>query len=240
MVGEQIPREEEFIAEAVEDTVVELEPWIKEQASTLTYATYDYLKGRSQSLKVIISLETVKDSLRDNARQAFLQSPPPELAGASPAQLEQAFNEHYQEFSENIPSTFEFDESSIPAEAQEPIGQVRQAIDYFDLGYKLLIGFMLLLILGIILINRNVKITTLSLGITFLSYGILECVGIFVAKRLAETQLTRFDLPSVLEAWLPQLIRDLLAPLEMFNIGVAVAGVALIIVSVVYKPKPAF
>lgn len=239
-ISQQIPQEEPYIAEVLDKTLADLEPWIKAQVRYSIYTSYDYFLGRSRSLSLVISLEPVKDSLKDNLRQAFLQSPPPELTGASPAQLEQAFNEVYQEFSGNIPSTFEFDESSFPAEVRATLGQVRQYVSYFQLGYKALVGFILLLILGIILINRQVRSTTRSLGITFLSFGALEYAGIFVANRFLGTQLIQLDLPPSFQAWLPQFLGDLLAPLEMFSIGVAVAGVVLIIVSIIYKRKPSF
>lgn len=238
MIGQQIPQEEEFMAEVLADTVADLEPWIKEQASDITHASYDYLMGRSRSLSLVIPLEPVKDSLKDNLRQAILQSPPPELAGASPAEIEQFINETFQEYTEDIPSTFEFDENSLPTEVQATLPQIRQAIGYFEIAYWGLIGFMLLLVLGIILINRNVKSTTRGLGITFLSYGVLEYAGIFIANRLLGTQLTQFDLPPSLQTWLPQFFGDFLTPLEMFSIGLAVAGVVLIIVSIIYKRVP--
>jgi len=235
LISQQIPQEGELMAEVIGDTVADLEPWIKEQASGITYSSYDYLTGRSQTLSVAIPLGPVKDSLKDNLRQALLQSPPPELAGLSPAEIEQFINEISQEYTKDIPSTFEFNESSFPTEVQATIGQVRQAISSVQLVYWALIGFMLLLVLGIILINRNVKRTTRGLGITFLSYGALGYVGIFVANRILGTQLMQLDLPPSLQAWLPQFLGDLWAPLEIFSIGLAVAGVALIIVSFVYK-----
>ena len=73
LLSEQIPQEEKFMAEALNKTIADLEPWIKEQASTAIYSSYDYLMGRTQTLSLVISLESVKESLRDNLRQAFLQ-----------------------------------------------------------------------------------------------------------------------------------------------------------------------
>ena len=57
------------------------------------------------------------------------------------------------------------------AEAEEPLEQAREYVGWFQLGYKILIGFMVLLIAGIILIHRQVKGATRGLGITFLIYG---------------------------------------------------------------------
>ena len=234
---EVAPPYEPYVAEVLDDTLDDLEPWIKEQANSVIYAGYDYLLRRSQSLSVVISLEPVKDTLKQNLREAILQSPPPELQGLPRAEIERYFNEYYEEFAKDIPSTFEFNESSLSPEVLAGIEQARQAIDSFQLGYKALIGFMLLLILGIILINRQVKGATRGLGITFLTYGALEYAGIFAAKHFAGTQLPQLEIPSALQTWLPQFLSDFLAPLEMFSIGLGIAGVVLIIVSIAYKPR---
>jgi len=241
ILSKQIPAEGEFMTESLDDVIADLEPWIKEQASLAIYSGYEYLLGESQSLSLVISLEPMKEKLRDSLWQAFQQSPPPELAGLPPAQVEQYFNEFYQEFSEQIPPTYELNESKLSPEVLTMLEQVRQAIGYFQLGYKALIGLILLLILGIILINRQVKRTTRGIGITFLTCGVIEYAGIFVTKRFAPTQIAQLDIPAYLRGWLPQFIDNFLAPLEMFSIGLLAGGVALLIVSFVYKPRqPSF
>ncbi|MFC1980526.1 hypothetical protein ACFLVS_06810 [Chloroflexota bacterium] len=162
--------------------------------------------------------------------------PPPELRGLPPAEVERYFDEFYQDFARQIPSTFEFNESSLSPDVLAGLEQGKQVFGYIKLGYQALIGFMLLLILGIILINRQVKGTTRSLGTTFLTYGAFEYASIFAAKYFAGPQLTQIEIPQALQAWLPQFLADFLAPLEMFSLGLMIAGVVLIIVSIVYKP----
>ena len=147
-----------------------------------------------------------------------------------------------------IPPTLELDEtlfgSKIPAQiadalatAEKGLGQARQYVGYFQLGYKIMIGFILLLILGIILLNRQVRNATRKLGAIFLSYGAIEFAGIVVAKYFIKSQLKFPDMPTSLQAWMPQLVSDLLSPLAMFSLGLLIGGVALLIVSFVYKPR---
>jgi len=233
----EIPQEEPYLAEVLDNTIADLEPWIKEQVNAGIYTSYDYLLGKSESLSLVISLEPVKDSLKDNLREAILKSPPPELEGATPAVVELYINEAYQNIDELLPPRFEFKESSLGPEVLAQLDQVRQAIGYFQLGYKLLIGLIVLLILGIILINRQVRGATRELGIIFTTYGALEYLGIFIIKNLAGTQLPQINIPPLLQARLPQLLNGLLTPLEIFSICLLGAGVALIIVSLVYKPR---
>jgi len=234
-ISGQLPPEAEFLEEALYSTIADHEPWLKEQVSAGIYSFYDFLLGKSDRLSLIISLEPLKESLRDDLRQIFMQSLPPELSDLPQAEIEQYFNQYYQQFAGQIPSTLEFDESSIPPEVMAQIIQVRQGISYFQSGYYALIGFMVLLVLGIILINRNVRSTTRGLGVPLLTYGALEYAGIWATKYLAPTYLSLAEVPSSLQAWLSQLVDDFLAPLEMFSLGLLVGGVVLLIVSFVYK-----
>jgi hypothetical protein len=242
ILSQQIPaEEEELTAKALRETLADLEPWLKEQTAGAVTSFYDYLEGRSQSLSLVVPLEPVKEGLRENMREVFLQSPPPELAGLSPAELEQYFNESYQQFSQEIPSTFELDESSIPSDVIATLGQAKQYVGYFNLGYTAMIGFILLLILLIILVHHQVRGSTRGLGIDFLICGAFSFASVFLAKNAAGPLLAQASLPASLQSWAPQLLSDTLAPLQMYSIGLAAVGVVLIIVSFAYKPRqPAF
>ena len=233
----EAPPEAPYLAEVIDETVADLEPWMKEEMSTAIYSGYDYLMGRTESLNLVISTEPVKDSLRENLREAFLASPPPELQGVPSHVKEQYFNELYQQLAGNIPPTVEFTESSLPPDALAMLEQVRQALSYFQLVYKALIGFMLLLVLGIIFISRQVRDITRRLGIPCLTYGAFGYAGIFVARYFTKTGLPLPELPAALQTWLPQFLDNLMAPLEMFSLGLLIGGVVLVIVSFVYKPR---
>ncbi len=242
-IPQEVPQGEELVTEVLSNTVADLEPWVLQQAGSLIYSGYDYLMGRSQSLSLIISLEPVKDSLRDNLEQAVLESLPPELLGASPETIEHFIGEACQRITEDIPETFELNESLWGPEVQSILEQVRGSYGYFELAYVILMGLIPLLILGIIFISRPVRAGLRHLGIIFLVSGVLQYIGIFIITHLAGTQLTQFDLPSsVLQLWLPLFLSDLFAPLEIFSIGVAATGVVLIVIGVVpwgRKPRTA-
>lgn len=234
-ISGQLPPEAEFLEEAIYSTIADQEPWLKEQVNVGIYSFYDFLLGKSERLSLIISLEPLKESLRDSLWQAFMQNIPPELSGLPQAQIEQYFNQYYQQFSEQIPSTFELDESSIPPEVMAQLVQARQYISYAQTIYYASIGFMVLLVLGIILINRNVRSTTRGLGIPLLTYGALGYAGIWATKYLTPTYLSMAEIPSSLQMWLMELIGDFLAPLEMFSLGLLAIGIVLLVVSFVYR-----
>jgi len=235
----QIPAEAKALEEALYGVIEDNEPQLKEQARYGIYSFYGYLTGESDRLSLTISLKAIKEDLRDRAWQYFQQNLPPQLSGLPQTMIEPYFDEYYQGFSAQIPSEFIIDESSLGPELMAQIEQARQYLSYIQVGYYALIGFMALLVLGIILINRNVKDTTRRLGVPLLTYGVLEYAGIWVAKYFTPSYSAMGGIPSSLQSWLTQLVDDLLAPLEVFSLGLLVSGIVLLIVSSVYKPRHA-
>lgn len=229
-IGEQLPEEARFLEEAMYNAIAENEPWLKEQVNAGIYSFYDFLLGKSERLSMIISLEPLKESLRDSLWQDL----PPELSALPPAQMEQYFDEYYLQFSAQIPTEIRFDESSIPPEVMALLVQVKQYIGYVQTYYYPLIGFMVLLVVLIILLHRNIKDATRGLGITVLIYGILGFASVFATKNFLPTNLPLPDIPPSLQSWLTGFIIDFVAPMQTFSIGLMAAGAALIIVSIVY------
>jgi len=240
IVREQVPPEAaEFMGESLDevlgDTIADIEPWMKEQARDGIYVFYDYIEGRSESLSLIISLETVKESFRANLLAAILASPPPELVGFPPAEIELQFNEYWSQIDEEIPSALELDETMLDAEVMEQIEQAKQYVGYFNLAFIVLIAFSLLLILLIILTHFSVRGSTRQLGITFLSIGVVSLAGALITRSVASSQLAQNELPAALQAWAPEVITDVLMPLGLYGIGLIVVGIALTVISFVCK-----
>lgn len=240
LLTEQMPPDQPYVAEVLNETITDLEPWIKEQASVTIYSSHDYLMGKTESLSLVISMEPVRNTLKENLREALLASPPPELTGLPPAMVEQYFDDFYQQFAELIPTTFEFSEDSLPPEVLALLEQVRYYASYSQLGYWALIGFMVLLILGIFLIDRQIRGTTRRLGIPFLTYGAIGYGSIFATKYFSETWMSQLlppDIPPSLQTWVTEFLNDLTAPMGTFSLGLLIAGVVLLVVSFVYKPR---
>ena len=94
-----------------------------------------------------------------------------------------------------------------------------------------------LLMLGIILISRQVKDITRRLSVPSMTYGASWYVGVLIAKYYAGQLLSIPGLPTSLQEWMPQFSYNIIAPLETFSIGLLIDGVVLTIVSFVYKPR---
>ncbi len=244
VMREQVPEEvvsivpAELIDGVLDDVITELEPWLREQMSAAIYTGYDYLLGRSENLSLVIDLEPVKERMRDELWQALLASPPSGFEMIPPAQLERLFNEFYELVSGQIPSTFEVNESTLnelSPDIMPVLTQVRRYIGYFQTIYWALIASTALLIMGIILLNRRVRGATRWIGIPCLISGIVSYAGTFIISHFVRGLMAQIELPSQLQAWLPQLFNDSLAPLQIYGIVLMAVGTALLIVSFVYR-----
>jgi hypothetical protein len=222
---------EAFFTEVVDDTITDLKPWLNEQTREVTYSFYNYLEGKSQNLSVVIPLEPVKEQLRNNISEKVITSPPPGLTDLPPATIERYLEPFYAQ----IPSSFEVNEAWLGPQTMAQIDQLRQIVSHFDTVYYALIGFILFLILVIVLIKHEVRGSTRSLGITFLSCGIVSYGGFWLAKYAIGTQSALPEVPVYLQSWLPQLIADVLSPLGLYSLVLAGVGIVLLIVSFAYR-----
>ena len=233
------------------ELLTDLKPWIKEQVEYAAGPIADYLVGKVESFSVTISLEPLIDSLRGVLLGVFLDFPPDELEDLKPEELEQVFDAFWAESAgETLPTTFQIDETvigkdaplqiaSFTSEAETVLRQVREYVSYVRLAYILSIVISVLLIAGIVLIHRNVKGSTRTLGIVFLVSGLVVLAMALVGKNIGGEQilLAMLGEPLQLQVWASQLLVDLLAPLQWLGIGFIAGGITLLVLSFVYKPS---
>jgi Ca2+/Na+ antiporter len=297
---DEFPEEASFvdIEQVIDDIITEYEPWLKEQINTAIYAGYAYVKGESDTLYITISLDEVKESLReslwlslkDNLKLDFSGLPedvigpfldeyygefagqipkgllpedianlpedelrpyleqflqeftgeipvdilPPDISVMIDDLLRDNFDEFYNEISEDIPS--EYTTEDIPEEAREQITEARKYMGWAQTAYGALIGVMVLLAVAIALINRNVRETARSLGISLFVYGALALAGVIIARNVVPDHLPLGELPLSIQDQVLGIFNDFLAPMQTFSIGILVVGVVLIVVSIIYKP----
>jgi hypothetical protein len=234
----QLPGQEFIKPEVVDSMLAELKPWLREQANIVIHATYAYLKG-DQELNVAVPLEPVRSVVKQNVRQAILESLPPELQGAPQSQIDAYMSQVYSEIDKTIPASFELNEAAVGSQMMAQLEQVKQAIGYVGTAYKVLIALAVLLVLLIALVHWwQPKPITRSIGITFILVGVAGILGslldvliIQALSRLAGESSMLFGL----QAKLPQLAADLTSPMRMYGIGFLVSGIVLIIISVLFR-----
>ena len=122
-------------------------------------------------------------------------------------------------------------------EVESAFGESRRYVGYFNLVYGLLIGFIVLLIAGIILVYREVKGATRTLGTIFLVYGIANIIAVFVARGVSRPPMERLDVPLSIQTWLTQLTSSSLTPLLILAIVLLIVGAVLLTVSFIYKRR---
>ena len=234
----QVPREEPYMAQIVDETLAELEPWLREQTITAVNSGYAYLKGEGE-LNIVIPLEQVKTSLKDNLAQAIRESPPPELEGLPSSQIETFISQACAQIDIQIPQQIEVNEALLGSEIVTQLHKAKEIIGYIEIGHKALIGLAALLILIIALIQWwRVKPITRYVGISFTTAGVPSLVAAIVARHF-DFQAIPFDIPPGIAAKLPQLISDCAYPLQIYSAGILIVGIGLIILSVKLKSSGA-
>jgi hypothetical protein len=88
-----------------------------------------------------------------------------------------------------------------------------------------------------VLLHREVRGATRRLGITFLTCGIITYLINYASKSGVEESVTQVDMPAPFQVWLPELISDILSPLDIYSIILAALGFVLFIFSFVYRPR---
>jgi hypothetical protein len=197
-----------------------------------------YLPEEYRSLSEIQLRGYVDEYFNDVASQIVNGELPPSLKEEIEDAMLPYFDQYYDEFTEEIPSEFIIDRVKID-EVDDDLWDVleftRTYIGYFKTGFYALIGFMVLLIALITLIYRNVKEPTRAIGITFLVYGITEFAVVIVARILVPNYLPTEDIPASMHDLIVNVYTSALAPLQWFSLGIMIAGIALVLASILYK-----
>ena len=160
----------------------------------------------------------------------------PVVSGLVLGQIQPYFNDYYDDFVDEFEGTQTITEDDISADVMDNLETARKSIGYFHAAYYALIALMVLLVAGIILINRNVRDSSRALGTTFLIYGVAEFAGVLFARYFHFVKYIP-DLPSSMETWLSGFIKDMLLPLQWFSLGILILGAVLFVVSILYKPR---
>jgi len=231
----QLPVQEFIDAETVDEIVTELKPWFEGQADTVIHDVYAYLKGE-QELDVVISLEPVRDVVKEKVREIVLESLPPE---SPQSEIDAFMAQVYAEVDDLIPATFQLNETSVGPQITAQLEQAKQVVGYIDTAYKVLIIVAALLVLLIAVMQWwQPKPITRSIGITFILVGVACILGSLLDVLIVQF-LSRLAGESSmllgLEAKLPQLASDLTAPIRMYGIGFLSAGVVLVIISALFR-----
>ena len=189
-----------------------LQPVVKQGLAASADEIADYIVGIRPEFSVDISAAT--PSIKPIVKQAFVDQLPSYLsAGASQAQIDQAFEIYWIDAQNYLPSKYIIDSSIMGNDFQSSINsglnsaqksltdfrdgisdaqnklvdstrEPREIIHIFQLVYIGLIMVILLAIGGIVLIQRSVRGASRDLGITFSCYGVIGLIGTFIFQGI--------------------------------------------------------
>jgi hypothetical protein len=239
MIAEQIPEEDQVYLSGIEETLTEIKPWIDQQIDYTVNQGYDYLLGKTDTIELVISTEDVKPTIARNLAESYLQSPPEGFSELPVEEQELQVAEFQRQIMDAIPSTLEVNLNEIPEDARLALEQSRQAIKYIQTTFYILIVVCLILIAAIILIVRERKGITRSLGLIFLIDGILSLAIFLTLYYLGPQMITMNGIPAAIQTWIPETIRHLLNPLWIFSAIILVIGIILLVISfILFKKSP--
>jgi len=237
-VKSQLPEGVPYVAEIFDEVAAELQPWLEEQTTRVIYAGYSYLEG-DEELNIVIPLEQVKSSIKDNLAQAMRESPPPELEGLPQDQIELVIALACAQVDSQVPQQLEINEALLGTETVTQLQKAREIVADIKLGYKVLIGLSALLVLLIALIQWwRAKSIARFTGIAFTIAGVISLIAPLAARSIIFQIIPAdipADIPAELTALIPQLISDISHPLLIYSIGILAAGIGLIVLSVKLK-----
>jgi hypothetical protein len=236
----RLPSQQYIDAETMDELAQELEPWFEEQADKIIYGVYAYLK-EDRELNVVVTLEQVRALAKEKVREAATSSLPAELQGASQSQIDAYMSQIYAGIDGVIPASFVLNEAVAGSQVMKQLEQVKKIVGYIDTAYKALIAAAVLLVLLIALVYWwQPRPITRSIGITFILVGVACILGPLLDYLIVQllSQITGSSgALSELQSKLPQLAADLTAPLRSYGIGFLISGIALIVISVLFRSK---
>ena len=172
----------------------------------------------------------------------------PNYASASDAQLNTYIDNNLSLYLDDINDSLTFDQTTLGTDAQltetlneaeNSLAEVRPYTVMFQWAFIGLIIFIVLVAGGIVGLNLSVRKATRALGIVLLVYGVIEFIPMLILKPIANNYLNEgmpTDTPVYLQNWYQQIASDSMSPLWWFSLCCLIAGVALLIVSFVYRP----
>ena len=264
-IGEQLPEGIELTTQQIDRVVTALAPFVKTVMTDASSNFVDYLIGTKTNISVKVDLTPSFPTLKTVVKEAFIAQMPPQASIDSAfeqyyADFIKTIPATYEVNSNDIDlgTGTASGISNTLTNAQNSLTQARDSIDqasqnfenvlkevktyigYFRLGFICLIALIIVLIVGIILIYRNVKGSCRNLGIVFFIYGAGALAVVLITKYFALQQIAKLDMPQALSNLPGILLNDVLSPLRIVSLICLVGGILLIATSLIYpRLKPA-
>jgi len=192
----------------IDQIIATAEPTVKTSLISAADPIADYLLRNRPSFSITVPWNS--SSAKPVVKQAFLRQLPPELAAATTAQIDMAYELYWASAKTAIPTSFTIDSTIFSADfdqsvdemiqsAQDALVEVRKGIDeasvqlddalntarsYINLARILYwsLALLILFVIGAVILIRRSFGAARDLGITFTTYGVLELIGVLILR----------------------------------------------------------
>jgi hypothetical protein len=227
-LSKNVAPDKPLAAKAIELGVINLEPIIKEGTKSAVSSIYSVMLDSLEKGKLVELVAAQRSLVNDVANNingvldSPILSPVISLFGINAT---------------SIQKNVDINQINSYFDALDEVAQARDAFIAAKNSFIPLIVFMVLLIIGIVLIARQVKFTTFELGITFAAYGAIELIGALIGKGYIISALSQLDMPQFLQNALQRINDDFINVLVSFSSTMLFCGAVLLVVYFLYKPR---
>jgi hypothetical protein len=237
LLPDSLPGDLQPYSSSIDSTIVELRPWIDSQTQMVISSTYDYLSGRTEALNLTVQAEIIRQTLVKNFEAAYKKSPPAQYSRLNASQQQQALGQAEQELSNLLPQnmTIEVSEKTLGPDATQVLQGARSGYSFAKTAYTGLIWAAIVLALLIILLLRELKGISRTLGIVLLLAAGVAYLAFWLIKIYASTASISQDWPKSIQSWVPEVIRNTLSPMGILCLIILIAGAALLTASFFFR-----
>jgi hypothetical protein len=239
----ELSQEQIYGAESIEATVRELWPVLGKEVNEAVSNVYKYFLGEQQNLEVVIPLDEVRSTLEDNLKKEVLKSPPDELESAPREQIQSYAERVFLEEFEHVPDALRLSSDTVVKNLSLSFHEIRAVTVFIPKIPVILLGFIILLAIGVIIANRNFKLIFWNLGITLVVSTLLGQLYILSLKELGN-RVTSLTLLPAFNLWVIEVATDVLIFLNgifefTLYLGIGMVAVSLLVMlgQRLFKPR---
>ncbi len=222
---------------AIDTSILELRPWIEAQSRLAVSVAYDYLSGAVPSFSLTIPTGIVQQTLVRNFEAAFLKSPPAGYSRLTAAQQQQLLAQDKQTVQGFIPANITLSEKTLGRDITQSLSQLKTAYGFAQKTYVALITISAILVLLLVLVARQGRGITRTLGIVFVLAGGISFVLCALAGNWLLAGLDLSSLPGQFQTWVPQVIDDTLTPGKIAGLAILGLGAISLVGSFLFRPN---
>jgi hypothetical protein len=226
------------------------ENWLKERFTLLLPQIYEYVFSTNYNGSPVININLFEltEQVRIAVKEAFLASPPPEVASLPPAALSLAFDAGWLTIEPQIPPSMTIDlaeslgapgaAGSALEEASVTLRQARHYIELYQAGFAALIAITIAIFASIWAVNLSVGGGSLVTGAVFATFGALSICGGLIARDAVHSAVRGVrDVPASFADWFNNLINGVFQPFISFAVFCLIAGLVLLVISFIFQRR---